>query len=386
MKKKIKYCQTLFFYDVPMLFHCIDGIGCDYLCLLVEEADGNFIYLCTPVSRQRLNGFNKGYIELREIYTQPETSEFFTFQAKELALNKEIELDIYKEEAIPDRWLPDSGFFLTEKIEDSDEVLNMSREIHKPVLFASLDVPESKFDTRIDTDRLSHFLSTFQNLVKHAYRKACKSVTTNIVGLEPFNAHKLQVVGFDHGSFTIKFETLDAGDLFGSCGVELSFEKIDAIAEAIDDPDKTLEILKKNKGHMAGAYIRLLIFLIENDANLNYKWAVPISTKPVIRNLTKEKAKPLVDFLMQKEDIGSEPIELIGKVIRADKNTGSWKILNDSDNKEYQGIIKDNTKLSLEGIVIGTTRYKFQCEEIIEEVLGTGKEKKVIYLLNYFIL
>lgn len=382
MNKSVSYVKTLFYYDAPMIFHSKDKIGCDYISLLVEDTKDTFRYLSVPISRQKLGDFNKGNFDLLDIFSNPETNEYYILDTDEV-LSSEFEISLYEDRPLPEKWMPEAGFYLTDQQETDEEVLEQAKELQKPVFHASLNVPESKFDTKIDTERLSSFLTVFQNFIKHAYNKACKIKETYLPGLEPSDAHRLIVNGFGPGSFTIKFESMDSGNLFGGCGLESSFELLDKAFEKIENPAEVLKVLEQNRGHFVSSYIKLLEYLTANNASLSYKWATPAFNKINSKNLSNEKITPLLEYLTQVENLGSEQIQFKGPVIGANINKGSWTILNQEDKTEYSGKIKDGSDISLKGIVIGTKKYQFDCEEVMEQVLGTGKEKKTVYLLNY---
>jgi hypothetical protein len=366
-----------------MLFNGIDDIGCEYIFFLTDDQNENLKYICTPISKKRLKEFRKGIVDLRTIFVEPEIKEFYQCEIQNFS-DQTCFIDFFSSDDLPSSILPEQGFYLNEHDEIIDEIIKKAKELNKPILYASLEPPESQFETKIMADRLSHFLSAFQNMVKYAYKKTFKQVSTNIMSFKQEDAHKLQVFGFTEGSFTVMFEPLDAGDIFGSCfAIESSFEKIDEIVDVISDNEATLNILKKNKGHLVSAYIRLLKFISENNTTFEYKWATPIFNKSKKNRISQNDAKPLLDFLTSTEDISSETIIFTGYIIRADKKNNTWKILNDEDKKEYAGKVKDGVPLSLEGVVIGSVKYQFICEEKIEEVLGTGKEQKIIQLIEY---
>ena len=56
----------------------------------------------------------------------------------------------------------------------------------------------------------------------------------------------------------------------------------------------------------------------------------------------------------------------------------TWRIINEEDDKEYNG----ESETELAGLIIETQRYKFVCEERLEEERGTGKEFSKLYLIS----
>ena len=379
MQKPIIYQQTLFYYDLPLLFHGTDNIGVDYICLLVDEADEKLKYICVQISKERLKKFLKGYLDLRFLFSQPEINEFYKCEIS--TFNKTLYLEYFPTDILPESMLPEEGFFYHDRNE-SDDVVNKAREQNKPVIYASLQPPESQFSSKIIADRLSLFLHVFQNFVKHAYRKTCKNIEPTSVTCSREEAYKLNVIGFAEGSFTVIMDAVDAGDITGSNPIENSIMLIDEIAALIKDTDESFILLKKNKGHLVNAYINLLRFLSDNKTSLEYSWASPVFDKPRTSRLDDIDAKPLLEFLTLTEDISSESVELIGSIIKADKNSKTWKLLCDADGKEYPGKVKEDIDLSLEGIVIGA-KYKFICEEKIEETPAIGKEKVSLKLISF---
>lgn len=380
MKKYINHIQTLLFYDIPQIFYGEDTIGSKYICLLIKNNGDHLKYICTPISKNRLFDFNKGHIDLRTIYVEPEISEYYFCGIDDFSVGT-IELKLYEGISLEEAWLPDPGFFLIDPIETEDDVLDKARELSKPVFSVSLNPPEAQFDMKIHANRLGHFLSVFQNLIKYAYRKACSATDPDF--LEAFN---LNVIGVKEGSFTIEFDSVESGDLFGSCSIENAFMKVDELTENLDDHEEALKILRKNRGHLANSYIRLLQFIKQNDTSIDYRWAVQYFSESRKRSVHKNVAGPLFDYFSKVDDIRSEAIELEGYLTRADHNNNTWKLYNISDKKEYFGKIKPESGLTVDGFVIRSAIYRFTCEETIEEVFGTGQEKKTIYLLNYDVL
>ena len=131
----------------------------------------------------------------------------------------------------------------------------------------------------------------------------------------------------------------------------MSFKKIDELVSAADNPQKSMEVLRNNRGHIVGAYGKILDFIVNNETSIEYEWASPIS-RPSGNKLLYRFALPLLEMLRQSEDMGTETIELTGTVIKADNKNRSWMIVNEDDQKEYSGTIKPGSMITLEGIVI----------------------------------
>jgi hypothetical protein len=75
-------------------------------------------------------------------------------------------------------------------------------------------------------------------------------------------------------------------------------------------------------------------------------------------------------------NLGSEPVVLVGTLEKADKAHGTWRLA--TTEGTFAGKIKAGGP-SLAGLKIGAT-YRFSCIEEIEEVEGTGREQRTLYL------
>jgi copper homeostasis protein CutC len=118
--------------------------------------------------------------------------------------------------------------------------------------------------------------------------------------------------------------------------------------------------------------------LIDENLTIKYKWFAPKLESVHHRILTTDYARKVYDLLNRSEELIEETKEFIGFVKQADVEKGNWRILNESDNKEYNG---ESAGKSLEGITLETVRYKILCQEIIEELTVSEKEK-VKYVLK----
>jgi len=154
---------------------------------------------------------------------------------------------------------------------------------------------------------------------------------------------------------------------------------VDALFEHTSSPRQVAAKVKENRGHLAGAYLRLLRFLVENKTGLSYSWAEPSFARSSSRAITQGEAVPLVETLDGVSNLGAEPVNLKGRLEKADLVGGTWRI--STDEGPYAGKIKEGGP-SLVGIKLGG-EYHFSCMEEIEEVGGTGREQRTLYLIEH---
>jgi hypothetical protein len=131
MRRIIQHQETLIDYDSPQLFVAYDQFKTQYLCLLVECSEYNDKFLCVPITSSRLKAFFSGWIDLRELYENPESDELF--YADVVGLIKDIQLIPIACESLSEAWLPEGDFYFNkdnrhEEIIKSDVAYQLSQE------------------------------------------------------------------------------------------------------------------------------------------------------------------------------------------------------------------------------------------------------------------
>lgn len=376
--KKLFYKEPLLFYDGLQIFVAEDQFSSKYVCTLVEQSDEKDKYLCVPVSSSRLSAVIRGNIELREIYIATESNELFTVEVQTELLHDLPASQINPEE-LPANWLPDHGFFLN--VESSDNlVITESVERQRAIIHCHLNPPEARSESKILADNLSQATKLIQRLIKHAFRRSITSLEKNIrTRLSTPDNYQLEVFAFSEGSFTLHLQSAIPADLVGYVEITKALQIIDRITALVSTPNATVEQVAQLGGHFATAYKDLLKFISDVDTPLEYEWSTPETRTIVRRRITSAQAKPLYDALIERTDIGSETVELIGKLTKVDEKMKTWRITNEEDDKEYNG----ESETDLAGLIIETQRYKLVCEERLEEERGTGKEFTKLYLISF---
>ena len=271
--------------------------------------------------------------------------------------------------------LPDAGFLLHDSPADS-EALREARSRNNLVLEIAVEPPEAAEAHQIHAGTLAGLLANLQTLVKHAYGAALRGTRR---GADHADAHLLNVViPAAAGSFRLVLEAASAPDIFRHSPLAEALKRIDQFFEPMYDPKQTLAMVKTHRGHFAGAYLRLLRFLVENKTGLRYAWAEPGDSSPRRYSVSKAEAVPLVEYLSGVSNIGAETVFLLGSLQKADNGKGDWRLA--TDEGEFSGKIKPDGP-SLEGLKIGG-RYQFTCLEEIEES-QSGREQRTLYLIEH---
>lgn len=388
MKRLLQQQELLLYYDGIQLFLGRDQLDTIYICVLEEYSNDGDLYLCIPISHARLNSFYNEDIDLRSIYSQPEIDEFFTVRFDDPSRNSFKLCPINKHE-IPDEWLPESGFYFSKDSETDhkeEEIVSKSQQKNRAIIYLSLNPPEARSEPKINANNLAEALNLYQTLVKRAYYRAKRGLNMRediqeLIDKE--NQYKLEAYATSPGSFTIHLQAQVPGDLLGYTDIAKALQRIDLITESLDDPQKALIVMKENKGHLASSYLRLLEYIIQNEAPISYKWSIPEFNKPVSLSIPRNQAIRAYELLTKVEELGMETVELLGRLTKVDLRRRSWSLVTEEKKRTYNGVISKNSDVTLRGVVMETMIYRFICEERIEEVTGIGLEKTQLYLIHY---
>lgn len=376
--KSIHYNRTLFYYDGPQVIEARDSIGGHYIAVMLDAEEQNDRYLVVGVSPEGLRQFRAGMLDLRKLMESGDQESWHTTTVTNL--NEPLELVQQQGILSESGLLPEKGFVLHDH--PSEEIaLKEARERHNLVLEVAVEPPEAAEIHRIRVITLIDLLAHVQTMIKHAYGAALRELGSDVrKGIDKTNAHLLDVIiPAAPGSFRVIMEAVQPPDMLGQNELSRALGKIDKLFADSGDPQKTLEEARNNRGHLAGAYLRLLRFLVNHKTGFRYSWAEPEFNESRHYAVTEGQAGPLVEVLSGISNLGSETVVLVGSIEKANRRNGTWGIL--TDDGIFSGQVRDGGP-SLEGLKIGS-RYKFECIEEIEEIEGTGREQRTLYLTQY---
>lgn len=377
--KTVFHAATLFYYDGPQVFEARDSIGGHYVALLGDLHEGKDRYLVVGVAPERLRQFRSGRLDLRSLMLESGKEEWYLAATNDLS--QPLVIEPQRTRLVDSDFLPDDGLVLHDH--PTDEVtLREARERNRLVLEVSTDPPEAADDHRIRLNTLVGLLSRIQMMVKYAYRAALKELSdSGRSSIDETDAHLLDVVvPAAAGSFRVLLEEARLPnrtlDLFHHSELTRALKRVDALFEHVSSPPQTLATLKENRGHLAGAYLGILRFLVENRTSLRYSWADPTFATPSSHAVSESEAGPLVEVLSRVANLGAESVVLLGNFIKFDRGTGGWGLL--VEGRKLSGKIKEGGP-SLDGLVVGD-RYRFSCVEEVAIIEGTGRESHTLYL------
>ena len=352
--------------------------GGHYVGVMITPSGGRERYVIAGVDPERLRQFRIGTLDLRSLLLErTEASWFLASPGADsdapLALEAQPgALDAFAE-------LPEPGFVLHDRPAD-EETVREARARNNLVLEVSVEPPEAAAEHRIRVSTLTALLGHLQTLVKHAYGWALRDLSLETRrSIDRSESHMMDVVvPAAPGSFRVMLEASHGPDLLGQNELSRALQCIDDLFAHVSDPARTLATVKAHRGHLAGAYLRLLRFLVESKSGLRYSWAEPAFVEPRRRGVAECEAGPIVELLSGVSNLASESVELLGALKKADVDNGSWRLA--VGGKDVPGQIKPGGP-SLAGLKL-ESRYRFVCVEEIEETQG-GREQRTLYLTEH---
>lgn len=377
--KTIRHTTTLFYYDSPHVFEARDVIGGHYVAVMVEPEDSVDRYLVVGVAPERLRQFRSGALDLRSLLTDGGEDEWYLVTAN-AGLHEPMALVAQTMPLATSGLLPDPGFLLHDSLAQ-EEVLKEARKRNNLVLEIAADPPEAATEHRIRVDTFIGLLGQVQTMVKHAYGAALRELSPGgRRAIDKSDAHLMDVIiPAAAGSFRVVLEAAKTPDMLGQSELARALQRLDVLFESTANPQKTMATVKAHRGHLAGAYLRFLRFLVQHKTGLRYSWAEPTFAKPNNRAVMEAEAGPLVDVLSGISNLGVESVTIEGAFEKANRGTSAWGLL--TADGVYSGKVKKGGP-GLEGLKIGGN-YRFSCIEEIEEVKGTGREQRMLYLIKH---
>jgi hypothetical protein len=377
--KTIQHTTTLFYYDGPQVFEARDMIGGHYVAVMVEPKNGHDRYLVAGVAPERLRQFRAGTLDLRSLLAEAGAEDWY-LTAAATGLDQPLVLELQAAPLTASGLLPDEGFLLHDR--PAEEIaLKEARERNNLVLEIAAEPPEAAEEHRIRVGTLIGLLGHVQTMIKHAYGVALRELSSeNRRAIDTTDAHLMDVViPAAPGSFRVVLEAAKTPDLLGQNELARAMQRVDALFENAANPARALATVKAHRGHLAGAYLRLLRFLAQHKTGLRYSWAEPSFAKPNYRAVSEAEVGPLVDVLSGVSNLGGESLTLVGALEKVNRGGGTWGLL--TEEGVCSGKVREGGP-SLDGLKVGG-RYRFSCVEEIEEVEGTGREQRTLYLIEH---
>jgi len=108
MKTQLEIEEILTYFDVPELVVCKDAMNNKYLSLLINIENQQLEYASIFISVEKLEMYRKGIIDLRKLFLDSETDEWFTMLG-----NQQLYFSHKNNGVLPSSYLPESGIYYT---------------------------------------------------------------------------------------------------------------------------------------------------------------------------------------------------------------------------------------------------------------------------------
>lgn len=360
--RTLKIIRNLVYYDVPQLFIAVDAVDIRYVCLHSEcTDDGDLKYIAVQISKDRLNDFIKGHIDLLTVLTKPEleNSNFIVTIS-----NEDVTAELFNGD-FPADHLPEDGYYYDDSSEENAEILARAIAINRPVIQLAFETPENYHD--IDTKCLSAGLVAFQSLVDSSYKKLYKS--------EDSSASKLRVTTFKAASFDVELYANESLDVFGSSKLSVTFDEINKLFS--DKDMEVVDTLRNLKGFAAKNYKRFLDVLLTYGVSVKYKYVFStVSSEVHGRRVSSNRIKSLQGIMNANSDLGTEEQTFEGRFTAASVDNGKWTFEPD-EGKDIKG---DANGDLLKGITLTDKHYKIECQAL-QTINDTTLKEKTKYTL-----
>ena len=367
--------ETLVYHDGIAVFAGCDSIGGNYIGVIIDTIGHLDRYIVTGVSPARLRQFRSGMVDLRSLLLEAPDGEWFITQA-DRSPGEPLVLEPQEGSLSDTVFLPEEGFTM-EDLPVDEAVLRQAKENGKLVFECRADPPETVGGHRIRAETLGQLLIHLQTIVKHAYRAALRDIAPNTrQQIDTTDGYLMDViVPAAAGSYRVIFEASRPPDMFGSGELIRALQRLDEVFATASEPDAAPQLLQPHKGHLAGAYIRLMQFLADHETGLRYGWADP--TFSVVRHggISETVARQLAESLSAVRNLATETVELVGRFVRVNVEAGNWGL--ETDNGTRVGKVAGDGP-NLDGLIVGR-RYRFSCVEDIE-IDAVGRETHTLYL------
>lgn len=373
--KQIFYTATLFYHDGPLLFEARDAIGGHYIAAAVEDREGEARYLLRGVAPGEIGRLRTGRIDLKSLLLEAPEDDWYlaTFGDD---LEAPLRLERHTSPLVETDYLPERGLLLHDHPPD-DEIVETARKENTLVVEIRANSPRAAIEHRVAADTLAGILSGFQAIVRHSCRRATRGLGS---GSRPPGSDTMEViVPAAPGSFRVVLASAHPPDLFGGSFLRPALKRIDTVFEQAEDPSGTVAHLRENRGHFAGATLKLLRFLNQRHTDLRYAWADQLSDGATRLGVTHSAAARIVEASVSAPEIATETVALTGKFQKFNRRSGVWGLL--TEDGPVGGRLREGGP-NLDGLEVGG-RYRFVCEERIETTRVSRKDTPTRTLVSH---
>lgn len=331
--------KIYYFYDEPQIFLCINNASQLYFCILLDDDGEMQQWLCSAISKARLNLLLNNIIQIREIFTNPELEFVWNIACK----NGVFSLSILSPVELTDDMLPDIGEYLDYNDTNSNILkpndtlaIIASEEERRDILDISLEL-KNEHAHEVSCELLSDVLKNTQQLF---YALASKN--DGISGRVPTAIKKsclLQVGGTFAASFGVRLKSDDICNLFGGTPLTPVFDQFAKLLAASQSEKEFKKYLSTQKPSVIIKFRNLMQSLASNETGMIISGASP-NRKEFVRKWTTDDVIKNLRLINSEIKNIVETINVNGRMVgvNIDKQTFMFISIND---EVYRGNLSD---------------------------------------------
>lgn len=350
---RLRLSEILDYYDVPQIFVAQDAVGTQYLCLVHDyDEDGRSLCIAASISKDRLNDFITGHVDLRQVYLEPEQWLYDVVENGDL-----IEATI-REEAPTDDMLPEEGYFLDFAKRENHDMVMTSKEVGRTVIRLGFNYETNNHT--LPWDVLAGTLHDFQAIVSNGYRRVVQTKNA-----EPA---RLSVRAALAASFDLELLANEPVNLFGSSRVA---DTLDLLSPLFGSDDEAVANCLSTFKNTQRSYKNLLKTLSDRNVSFKCKW-VQESIGGEVKEfpVSKERIQSLYSLASNLEIMDERQVSFEGTFFMVNLRSGRWGMdLLEGGRRKY-GVCLGIDKLH--GVVLHDQTYRVTCTEKPSQNPNTG--------------
>ena len=367
----IRHVRTLVYYDGPQVFEAHDAIGGHYIAVMGPSEE--IRYLVAGVAPKRLRAFLDGKSDLRTLLEESDAgSRYTTTSFPGEAGDYELTVEPFKEPLKASGFLPPSGFVF-----DPDDLLSADLIAHTSerdslAFSMALDTSAHRIASDAYTDVIQQIQALASNVLR-AIREAGESWKWKD-GLFDI------VVPAAPGSLRVTLETSSRQSPEFNARMVDALRRVDELFQP--SPNQVVRAATRNRGRIAGTYMKLLQLLVRNETGLRYAWTGRGVQGIHSGAVSIEQALYLKDVLAGTR-VRGDTFSREGTLYKYNTQSGHWGL--ETEGGRLLGWVRDD-RPDLAGLRMGW-RYRFDCEveynlaQEVDDVL-----KGTVYLLSHELL
>ena len=351
---RLRIVEIIEYYDVPQLFVAKDVVDTLFLCLTYDVSEAGVLNcIAVNISKERLNDFYTGHLDLRQVFIAPE---LFSYDVvvRDNVIEASLRDNVFEESV-----LPSEGFFLDFSRREDCEIVHSSIDEGRTIIRLAFN-----YDTNnhaVPSQVLTGTVDQFQKIVTKISQKLFKNQGEN-------NANLLARAAVP-ASFDLELMSEEQCGLFGWTKAS---ESLEVIAPLFSEDDEIVAECLSSYKEVVPNYKKMIKTLSDVGASFKFKWVKNSNESSVCEcPVSRERMKSLYDFAASLEEL--EELEEVyeGRFFMANSKNGSWGF-KPTAGRQKKGICSN--RVSLKGITLNEQVYRVKCTVRPSRNPNTGKE------------